>query len=423
MKRLSILLASTGLIVVAAGAAAQIRIPGRPVVPPSAVPTPVPTPAPAPAPTPIRISGRPTIPPSVIAPTPPPSAMINPNALARNKVGVQAQCLYQLVPALGPERVATGTTDLTCMIGGKAVMTMFRFGPPNGPQSGTPLDKINDNQARGFASVVTYSQAPTGTDPQGRPIYDIYNVAEGPQSVQRVVCVAGGKFNSSSLYVGSRDRFAPGVQASTWCSDGKQVTPMNFLITDGIWSTMKGWYDFNTPSPADAVVEVLYYSNTGAGTAAQPFLVGSTRAVTGMKYASVSPVGKMQYCSPPPATPASIYCYQTTGSHPNYTHTQFLVWAAANLRTFWETPPDPNKSSPRNKQIGYTLLPGTVPTQYRNQIQGACYVAATVSVSYEYSSGIGVGMAKPDGPYFVMNEPQGKSSGDAAKYTDAKAPC
>jgi hypothetical protein len=353
--------------------------------------------------------------------------MINPNALAQNKVGVQAQCMYQLVPALGPERVATGTTDLTCMIGGKPVMMMFRFGPPNGPQTGTPLDKINDNQARGFASVVTYSQKPTGTDPQGRPIYDIYNIGEGPQSVQRVVCVVGGKFNSSGMYVGSRDRFAPGVQASTWCSNGKQVTPMTFLITDGMWSTMKGWYDFNTPSPADAVVDVSYYSNTGAGTAAQPFLVGSTRVLTGMKYASAIPggaiSGTMPFCLVPPATPASNYCFQTTGSHPNYTHTEYLVFAAPNLRTFWNTLPDPSKSSPHNKQIGYSLLPGTVPTQYRYQIQGACYVAATVVVSYEYSSGIGSGTAKPDGPAFVVNGSQGKSSGTPAKYTDAKAPC
>jgi hypothetical protein len=412
MKRFAMMLAGPGLVVAADRAAAQIRVPGRPVTPPPTVPAPTPAP-------PIRIPGRPS--------TTTPAPTVNPIALSRRDVGVQAQCFYQLIPKLGPQRTATGFVDLTCVINGTPATKMFRFANPGEVNDSDFLKKMMDNWAAGFASIVTFSQAPVATDAKGQPVYDIYSIGQGLQSRQRVLCVAGGEFNSSSLYVASRDGSNPPSMTS-WCSDGKQVVPMTFRLTDQLSSGTSAWYALNTSSPYKTIVYVVYESITGAGTPARPFLISSTEVVD-MQHKSAVPLaqfGGMQlpFCNVPPDNPGSIYCTQTALNGNNYVRTQFLAYAPANLKTYWPTPPEtgPGKSSPRHKKIFYTLLPGMVPPQYRGQTQGACYLAAMVRVDYEYSSGVGVGKASPESG-LVVTEPMGKSSGVAPTYTDSKAPC
>lgn len=396
VKHLSTLLASAALMVVADGATAQIRIPGKPVVPPSTLPAPAPTPTPAP----IRVPGR--LPPPSPATAPAPTPTINPNALARRGAGAQAQCLYTLIPALGAQRNATGTTELLCMIGGTPTTMTFRFGPPGNPQPGSPLDLINKNQGNGFASVVTYSQTPSGSDAKGQPIYDIQAVTEGYQSRKTVTCTPTNGDTNSSLYAA---RVTSDQTVSLWCGDGTRVIPMRFtvspLFTYGADNVMAQLVMGKVSAGAFNVTYQSLTGGTNPDAPANPYLV--------MSVVQPGHVGNIVCLVPD--DPNSKFCISRTWS-PNGTSTSpsiatelyYPVYASPAIKGSQAIRPDRGRSLDR-AEIRYFVLPGVVPMKFRGELGGACYVAGSVRVDLIYQSGIGVGRASSDGPMLLTAPP------------------
>lgn len=312
------------------------------------------------------------------------------------KLPQRLQCLTKF--AL--EGLWSGPADiaLTCEVQEKWVQTIF--GVPNKQL----FDVMVAAQKSGFSLWIDYTDSAGSAEgnPKGKMM--MVGAQEAYQSVVHVVCLALGNLNS--LPVGPRSD-QPYPQLTTWCTDGRRVTPVTFASDKNSWKFLLSNVEYGPLAISYQLVKGGRHPKTGV---VRPYPIEEIKQINGESLMvgvvdSVLASGYRWCGSDYIGAAATAGCEGRTTLHK-----AGEAFEAADIKTIYSTffygvaledrTPIPDSKISFKRVYLYYLMPGVVPQEFRNVSKGACRVALYRNVDYINSSRVGVGYSdNPKDPY------------------------
>jgi hypothetical protein len=329
----------------------------------------------------------------------------------RSVDSAQADCLhrpnmYDREAAKSPSSESVNILYMVCRVNGEAKRMSFSYDIPaeyySEPANKRPLlanAAAASHFDAGLMSKIGYEIEQLQTDSEGNPVYRLLTITAGENSGTNVSCIdPAASLNIFSLSDGDR-----GTDMQRWCTDGKVTKPMQFQVNGWLrpWRAKKQspsikMYDEKDARKFNNLYAVRFHETMGIGANKSALIEASSPQLdTGMWDCTLdsNQIGSL-YCSTDPVK--GVVTTYLAYSLPEVRQQIPEFWTpkcVTVVKPVWDETSWSNGDGwggSLNKfiryydyktvtcdvpRIAYRIIKSPVPSQYRGEIKGACFLA------------------------------------------------